>query len=298
MRKPLFSVKHNSIGAVGLIKILGNLIESVDLAVYSYVKPGAPHRYSLYEADLHKYVKTVTVSLESYQDAVQAGVKVARGATGFPKCGIGKIISNALLHSASKLGTRSWNEIHLILIPVTTAASYAITAAKSMSLSIFAKGLSDVMMFSDVKDTVEVYKALRMHGGKYSTMIDELGVTKSKLEIEKSSLSDLYTLLGEKDKLLNAFSKGSEILTSVASKFTDILIDTGDYNYASLTAYFDLLKSLEYVKIPTKKIDRSTAMELLKLDREFKREGKNFNYLLPLLAATIFLGLLSIEFAH
>ncbi|MEM4428176.1 MAG: hypothetical protein QW036_05445, partial [Zestosphaera sp.] len=83
--------------------ILRGLVDSVDLAVYSYVKPGAPHRYSLRFKDLRPYVALLTSALKNYLRSAELGASVATGSLGFVNIGLGALIRDSIQDSISYL---------------------------------------------------------------------------------------------------------------------------------------------------------------------------------------------------
>jgi len=269
------------------------LIESVYLSTYSYVKPGAPHRFSTYFLNLHSIVHTFTSAIGEYLRSIEVGYQVSEGKLGFNKVPVGDLISNALHSSSKRLGPSSFQELHLVMIPTVIAASYSLKLrGRSEGFSkAFLDGLRNTILYNDVRETVKVYTALRDLGGRYSSIINSLALTASRIEVEAASLSDLLSDIGRSDKAVYAFNKLYMHFIDLSNKFINYYVDSRDLNYAATATYALIVKNLLGITFNPKIKTRGDLLKLLKLDKEFHDKGLELSYLLPVLTAVTFIGL-------
>ncbi len=275
-----------------MVKVLKALIESIDLSIYSYVKPGAPHRFSTHFLDLHSYVRSVTESLECYLRAIRAGEEVGEGRLGLDRVGLGDLISDALRLSAKVLSFKNVPDIHLILIPVTTVASYALKmeSSKEGFVRRFVRGLKDIMLYTGTEDVLKVYEALRNYGGRYAEVIDYVSLTRGRILSERLTLIDFYSELGSKDFMLKFFTSKYDRLATYARKFVDTYIGTGDYNAATTSTYALILSEAANIRIEVVIKSRNDLLRLLRVDRELISKGKNYSSLIPILTSSVLTG--------
>jgi len=278
-----------------VLPVIRALIESTDLAVYSYVKPGAPHRFSPYFKDLHLFVLTLTSALEAYLDGIEAGSSVAEGRLGFTNLKIGDLIRDALRYSSRRLGSRNIPEYHLVMVPAAVASAYALKSGTKNLIEVFRKGLNDVLMFNNISETIKVYESLRNYGGRYSTIIEGLMLTPTKIRLESISIHDLYSEVGRKDLVLNCFTKKLSTLISASNTFASNYLKHGDANKAAVMTYGELAEELLNIRLLSYLEGRSFT-DLLKLDKKLHSTGDSLRHLVPLLCFSIFLGLLLMRY--
>jgi len=278
-----------------MLRILQHLIEALDLSVYSYIKPGSAHRYSLYEPNLHRYVKTFTSSLGNYQQAITLGESIAKGLLGFPSANVGRLITQSVSESISRLSNQSVVGMHLVLIPVTLAASYTISSDGGLNLSTFRKALTNVIRYSKVTDALDVYSALKKCGDYYA-ILEELGISEGFIEINSMNLHDLYTYIGRRDVLLNILANKQDIITGMALKFVNSFVELRDYNLATVLSYIEGLERVYGIVVRYGDVrSREFINELFKVDKDFRSRGLDFNQLIPILCASTFIALCIVE---
>jgi len=276
-----------------MLQTLSALIDAMDLAVYSYVKPGAPHRYSTCYGDLHAYTATLTSTLTSYARAHELGTDIARGRASLNKSGIGELISNAIRDNRKRVSEPPMLDYHLIMIPVVVAAAYSIKLDGKVALNTFAKGLKGLLMYSGPEDTLLVYEALRGVSGKLGRAVALSDITPGRIRMENMSLMDLLDAVGKNYITLAYFVRHHTSLAELAEKFIDLHLKGFSLNDAAVTIYSLLLKDIagiQYSPVPKSKED---FLKLLKLDKEVCRKEK-FDHLIPLLSVPLFIGMLSI----
>ena len=277
-----------------MLSIIKALMESLDLAVYSYVKPGAPHRFSPYFKDLHSFILTFTSTLDTYAACVEAGFSVAEGKVGFTNLKIGDLLRDALRFSSRRLGARNIPEFHVVMVPAVIASSYAMKLGGKNFIENFRKGLNDALMFNDISETIKVYESLKSYGGKYSSIIDGLMLTPTKIRLEGVSIHDLYNEIGREDLVLNCFTRKLSTLISSSNIFVNTYLKYGDANKAAVVTYGSLVEELCNIKV-LNYLEKKSFTELLKLDKELHSKGVSLQYIIPLLCMSIFLGLLTMQ---
>ncbi len=277
-----------------MLSVIKALMESVDLAVYSYVKPGAPHRFSPYFKDLHSFILTFTSALDAYAACAEAGFSVAEGRVGFTSLKIGDLLKDTLRYSSRRLGSRNAPEFHVVMVPTVVASAYALRLGSKNFIEGFRKGLSDTLLFNDVSETVKAYESLRAYGGRYSSIIEGLMLTPTKIKLESVSIHDLYTEIGREDLVLNYFTGKLSTLISASSTFVSTYLKRGDANKAAVIAYGKLVEDLLNIRL-LNYLEKSSFTDLLKLDKELHSRRTSLQYVTPLLCVAIFLGLLMIQ---
>ena len=279
-----------------MIRILKALYESIDLGIYSYVKPGAPHRFSTHFTNLHEFVRSFTESLNTYVKAIDTGFSVAEGRLGLNRANVGTLISEAISSSSRALGFKGFPELHLILIPTTIASSYAIKLGGNREL-IFKRiiqGIKDLLYYTEPKEVVKVYQSLRHHGGRYSEIISQVMLTPGRIESEALSLIDFYRELGSKDELLRFFSNRYSALITYALEYINRYLKTGDYNLAAINTYARIVQDMFNITLDLKMRSSSDLLNLLRKDKEFISSGMDFTKVIPILVASIFIGNLTL----
>jgi len=277
------------------LRVFQCLVEAIDLSVYSYVKPGAVHRFSIYDLDTYKYVRTVVSALDTYLQSVTLGESVAKGVIGFPSVGIGRLVSQAITSSLSKLGINTVVELHITLIPTVIASSYTLTNEKQFNLSTFRKALTTMMTYSDVSDALEVYGVLKKLD-KFSKVFEDSGLTEGVIRTNHMNLRSIYQVLGKHIRPLTTLVDKLDIIVGMSSKFIKVYEETYDLNLATISAYLHGLENIYGLsfKITTTK-QSSITNELYRLDKELRSKGLNFNDMIPILCTSTLLSLLTIE---
>lgn len=277
------------------MSILQRIIEALDLSIYSYVKPGTIHRFSLHDIDLHRYVRIVTSSLDSYINAIELGSHVAKGLLTFPTLNVGRVITRSIVTSMRWLTNSLSAEFHLIMIPSTIALSYSIIVSGQSFINTFKKAVINIMRHSGVKDSIEVYSVIK-DITPFNDLMSELGITEGYIRVNSLSLYDLYSMLGKKSRSLNVLVSKLDIIISMSSRFVKIYNEVGDYNLATVATYVDGLERIYGIPL---KLDisrgRVTINELYSVDREFRSKNMSFNDLIPLLCLSVLLALCSLE---
>ncbi|MCS7108050.1 MAG: hypothetical protein RMH77_06290 [Sulfolobales archaeon] len=277
------------------MKVLQYLVEAIDLSVYSYIKPAAIHRYSLQDQDLHKYVKTLSVALNYYLQAYSLGESIAKGGLGVSSANLGKLISQTIAASFSKLSAKTVVELHLMLIPTVMSISYVLSVERTMNLNTFRKASALMLTHSDVKDALEVYAVLKKFD-KYERILAEVGISEGIIRTNSMNLRTLYLALGKRVSLLNTLVDRLEVIIGMSNRFIKTYDETYDYNIATVSSYIYGLESLYGISLkPDILKERNFMNELYRLDKELRSKGYNFNDLIPVLTASTLLSLFTLE---
>ncbi len=280
-----------------MINILKALIDGLDLSIYSYVKPAAPHRFSTHFTDLHTYVKAITDALGEYVKAIERGFRVAEGRLGLDRVGLGELIRNAISSSAKNLHLRGVHNLHLILLPVVTTASYAykLEGKSSNFINRFNRGLKDILLYTSTQEVLKIYNALRTHEGVFKELLTRISITPGRIESEGMNLLDFYSELGIVDRALKFFARNYAAISRYGQKFVNIYVKTGDYNLAAIQVFTDIALDVANVKLPIAPKGMSNIVKSLKIDRELIRKGLDLSDVIPILTSSIFVGNVMIQ---
>ncbi len=273
-----------------MVNLLSVLIESIDLTIYSYVKPGMMHRYSSHFRDLHKFSRYLTCSLDVYLGAINYGQRVAQGRATFPSVPVGSLISEALNDTARAVGRVEIPSYHLILVPSVIAVAYSHRQAGALKAELFRRATADLLNYNPPKESVAVYTALKRHGGILAEKLSTESITSTKIEVEKLTLHDIYSRLADVDRALKTYIKGLGTLISCGKVFTNTVSEKEDRNAAAVETYFCLAKELGLRHVAVGK--SLSLLELLKLDKELIKKGVDLTFMFPLLNLSILVGLL------
>jgi len=276
-----------------MLQTLSALLDAMDLAVYSYVKPGAPHRYSTCYGDLHVYTATLTSALTSYARAHELGIDIARGRASLNKSGVGELISNAIRDNRKRVPEPPMLDYHLIMIPVVAATAYSIKLNGKVTLNTIAKGLKGLLMYSGPEDVLLVYEALRGIGGELGRAVALSDLTPGRIRMENMSLMDLLDAIGKNYVTLAYFVRHHTSLAELAEKFIDLHLKGSSLNEATASIYSMLMKDIAGIQYSPILRNKEDFLKLLRLDKEVCRR-KKFDCLIPLLSIPLFIGMLSI----
>jgi len=278
-----------------LIEILKVLIESMDLATYSYVKPGAPHRYSTYYKDIHCFIRLLTSSLPQYFKAVEMGEEIAKGRSRFVDAEIGRLIGRAIRSSSRALEKASLPELHIVLVPAVVAASYSIKSSGHMSIDTYRKGVSSLLLYNGEEDTLKLFEELRRAGGEIHASIEYSGITPGRIKTENMSLHDLLTEASKRHKIINFYVTRHSRIVELGQRFAENYLKTGDLNQVTVKIYGELLEAVYGIKTDLNLRGKDDFMRLLKEDNSLHRKGEHLHGLLPVLTEAVFVGHLLLE---
>ncbi len=279
-----------------MLKMLKPLVESTDLAIYSYVKPGAIHRYSTKFKDLHQYVRLLTSSLEVYYEASDLGDEVSKGRKSFTDVSVGSLIRRALQESRRFAEATDLPEYHLLMIPSVISATYTISTLGYMDIGRYQKAMKSLLMYSSPKDAIDVYDAFRGFPSDLGRALGTAGITPGLIKTESLTVSDLLEEVSKFSKLSRYLLGEGTSVSELVTRFTSTYLDTGDLNSAAVSSYALLLEVYEGVRINPLIKDKKDFLNLLKLDNKLVKEGLVKNNLIPALNEAIFVGILKFEY--
>ncbi len=277
-----------------MFKVIQALIDAVDASVYSYIKPGAPHRYSSATDDLHQYVASVTSALNEYVKAVESGLNIAKGRLGLNNSGFGSLINEALKDNRKSMGTAPLPEMHIIMIPTVLAASYAIGIKGRLELSEFGNALRGITMYGSERDSLSLYEALRNAGGDVGRALALTSITPGRIRTEGLTPYDILEEVGSKYPILRYVTRRQGRITELAEKFIKDRLEGVSLNNATVKLYALLLEETCGVKVNPIVKGKEEFMKLLRLDRDLRRRY-DLKGLIAVLSAPVFIGLLSLS---
>lgn len=275
--------------------ILRALVDSVDLAVYSYVKPGAPHRYSLRFKDLRSYVALLTSALRNYLRSAELGVGVATGSSSFLDVGLGTLIRDSIQDNISYLKRVQLPEFHVFMIPACIAASYTLKMREKFVIQTYLSGRKSLLSYAGPQEVLKVYEALRDAGGEISRSVYELGVTSSKIVTEALSLEEFLNLLSTNYQYLSFVTTKYDYVLEASNTFIREYEKGSDWNTSAVASYVTLLNALGInIKFPYKLENREDFKKSLNLDIELSNKNVDYTPLIPPLTEAILISLLTI----
>ncbi|MEO3993396.1 MAG: hypothetical protein QN229_03685 [Desulfurococcaceae archaeon TW002] len=275
--------------------VLRGLVDSVDLAIYSYVKPGAPHRYSLRFKDLRSYVALLTSALKNYLRSTELGVGVASGSLGFVDVGLGTLIRDSIHDNISYLRRVQLPEFHVFMIPACVAASYTLKMRDKFVLQTFLSARKSLLSYTGPQEVLKIYEALRNSGGEVSRLLYELGVTSSKIIAESLSLEEFLNILSSNYRYLSFTTTKYNYVLEASNAFIKEYEKENDWNASAIASYSILLSALGVnIKLPHKFESREDFKKILSLDQELSSKNIDYTPLIPPLTEAILISLLTI----
>lgn len=273
------------------VEYLARLVEALHLAVYSYVKPSAPHRFSTRFRDLESLLFTVTSSLDVYSQAFAAGTDVGSGKETLYSVGIGRLIYNSLAKSYRRLGVRAHQTLHLILIPSTLSIAYSLR--QHPFVGSFRRIFSAVLGVDNPKDVAALVDGVRQFYGAGSSALVEQGLTSSRLVTEKPTIGDVLMTLGRKAKDVEYTLRRLDYVIEVGTDVAKMVASGVEPNDASVRAFLKLAQPecerLSGVSDVNQKV-------LYELDRELARDGIDLSYLItPMVLALVLSNYLGVK---
>ncbi len=267
----------------------------MDLAIYSYVKPGAPHRYSLRFKDLRPYVALLTSALRNYLRSAELGVSVASGSLGFVDVGLGTLVRDSIQDNISYLRRVQLPEFHVFMIPACIAASYTLKMKDRFVLQTFLSARKSLLSYAGPQEVLRIYEALRNAGGEVGRLLYELGVTSSRIVAESLSLEEFLNVLSSNYKYLSFATTRYNYVLEASNAFIKEYERENDWNASAIASYSTLLNALGVnIKPPHKIESREDFKKILSLDLELSSKNVDYTPLIPPLTEAILISLLTI----
>ncbi len=269
--------------------LLTVLVEAHELSVYSYVKPGAPHRYSTRFKDLHTLFVNLTSSFEVYERAAKLGEDVARGRSGFPNIRIGELLSEALQRAEARLGAGTDPMIHIMLVPITVAVSYSVRMSDRIDGALIRRAISDILNYSDVSESLRIYESLKTVGGRYSALLDEIMITPTKIRVESLRPADIFAEMSIKEPIFSLLGRRLSTLISASKRFIELETGEVSTNAAAVEAFSELVYGVTGKKLRV--YGDADIVKALKYDRELEKNGVDLSPFIGPLTAALFMGM-------
>ncbi len=269
--------------------LLTVLVEAHELSVYSYVKPGAPHRYSTRFKDLHTLFVNLTSSFEVYERAAKLGEDVARGRSGFPNIRIGELLSEALQRAEARLGAGTDPMIHIMLVPITVAVSYSVRMSDRIDGALIRRAISDILNYSDVSESLRIYESLKTVGGRYSALLDEIMITPTKIRVESLRPADIFAEMSMKEPIFSLLGRRLSTLISASKRFIELETGEVSTNAAAVEAFSELVYGVTGKKLRV--YGDADIVKALKYDRELEKNGVDLSPFIGPLTAALFMGM-------
>ncbi len=273
--------------------VLRKVIGSVHAAVYSYIKPGAMHRYSPGPQPYNYMRVALSLSNEIYRLAIDID-RASRGEIGLPDIRIGQIISRSLREGLVSLGVLAPLEMISSIIFSALALSYGLSRREDKPSGLL-KALYDILSTTTVRDTLELYDTLRRMGYNEAEYLELQGYTRGYLEVEGYRLIDFTRILANKHKLFSYIQPHNRFVVNIAERIIEDYDLGKDLNNAIVRGYVELLAK-EYSDL-AKKLDEAVKLKLMRtrdglrllynIDQEIRKTGKSFDELIPVLILAV-----------
>jgi len=277
------------------VVVVGKVLSALHVALYSYIKPGAPHRYSL-DNKPYEYMNLGFGLTSLVWDIARDFQRLSRGEIGLPDIRLGLRIDQALRTSLARYGVLPPLDLVFSVILAASTISYGMVRREE-SVSAYKKALDDVLMASTTRDAIEVYESLRKLGYHGEIELLELnGVSRSAIEIHGYKIPDLFSVLEREYAFFKYASPYKKTIVEVSEAIASEYEGSRSINNAVVRGYIELIvregELREYRnrirKIVELKLTRTRngLRELYSLDKELRGKGYDFERLLaPLVLA-------------
>ena len=245
------------------IMVVGKTLTSLHVSLYSYIKPGAPHRYSL-DNKPYEYMNLGLGLTDLLWDIARDFQRLSRGEIGLPDIRLGSRIDQALRKSLARYGVLPPLDLVFSIVLSATTIAYGLVKREE-SVAGYKKALDDVLMASTSRDALEVFESLRRLGYHGEVELLELnGVSRSSIEVHGFKLPDIFSVLESEYVFFQYASPYKKIITEVADAIALEYDSSRSINNAVVRGYVELLLR---EKLPGEYKDRLRKIVELKLTR-------------------------------
>lgn len=264
---------------------VAKLVEALNIAIYSYVKPAAPHRFSTRFKDLEYIIFTVTSSLEIYSQAFDVGLSVSTGKETLLTSGVGRLIHNSLAKSYRRLGAKAYQALNLVLVPSSIAIAYA--SRHKPFVNSYKRILLSILEIDNSKDVSMIVEGLRQFYGEASLILSDFGITSGKVVSERITIGDIMSALGTRIRELSYFLKKMDNILEAGSFFWKLVSSGHEPNEAAVKTFLKLA-STDYSRLST--LTDANQKILYELDKELTSRGVDLSYVVTPLTLAILIS--------
>ena len=267
--------------------IMRNYVRSLYLTIYSYVKPGAIHRFApTHECELLMEVGSAIIP--QMFNVIERSFMVGYGEMSIPSMKLGEIIANAL-KEARIITSRVPHDFIIVALITTAGISYTLAMHRKPSISNFKQAEIRILRGSTWQDAKSILKGFKSYCPTTLSILDELELSEGRIEYERINLEDLFTILASKVRSYYYLLERSSEPVRAAEAFIKTYEKTGNIQRSVISAYLELLEGLNISKDLYDQIRRikngnlsfrEIGHELIKLDQEFRKRKYSFDYLL------------------
>lgn len=277
------------------IVVVSRVLSALHASLYSYIKPGAPHRYSL-DNKPYEYMYIGLGLTGLLWDIARDFQRLSRGEIGLPDVRLGSRIDQALKTSLARYGILPPVDLVFSIVLSASAIAYGMIKREE-SVTRYKKLLDDVLMASTPRDSVEVFEALwRLGYHREIEVLESNGMSRSSIEIHGYKLPDIFSVLEREYTFFKYASPYRKTLAEISETIATEYENSRNLNNAVVRGYIELVlreDSLREYRDKIRKIvelkltrTRSGLKELYSLDKELRGKGyKLENLIAPLILA-------------
>lgn len=285
------------------IDIAERIALAYTLSALSYIKPGAPHRYSPHPWLLDYATLGITLFSVS-TEAASKGLMVGKGEISAREARVSKLILESLRVATQQYGKLPPLSYTIPTVPVIAAStSHAITVKGGFNLSTYRSSIRSFLIGCTGRDVADYVKWLYdVSSEEEVEVLREARVSEATAESGYITLLDVFEALAKTKRLY------SELLHPETTWYVakDILESYGkirDPNLAVTRGYITLILELKlipnnYMKGLREALNKGListkegVRELYELDKTLRSSGVDLSDTLPLLTLSTFIALL------
>ncbi len=258
--------------------MLYTLIKALVFSCSSYPKICAPHRFTPskdYEICILSGLLSVS-SINSYVDSIVEEYRY--GKRSISDLEIGKMMNIVFVE-----GLRDLSIQFDVIIGITSIiATYTAHHVQKMNVS-FHDSLRNIyrsMMFNRTEETIEMVRGLRRFGGGIGYILDQIGLTERRISMEDLKIFDVIKLLGGQHPGFGSLSQVQRMISILGSAEKGFR-ELGDINVTLSLISIQLAKEELGINIDLNVKDPKHIVELLRIDKEYRRRGIDLGYIMP-----------------
>ena len=283
------------------LDVVEKIASSISLSALSYIKPGAPHRYSHHRWVLEYSTIGVTL-LGPLAEAVQRGIKIARGDISSRESGVGRLILDSYNAVIQRYGTLPPLSHFIPALPVLAAASsHTLQYRGRISASALRSSIRSLLIGCRGRELAEVVRRLYNIGdSSIEGALRDSRISEASADAGNINMLDVFEALSKVELAYEELLNPNLILKS-SRAMLDHYGKLRDVNSAVVRGYLELLRSVdsipEWLGRNVDELLKSGAVgtregfrKLYNLDRKAREESLDLSGLLPTLTLAVYIA--------